>query len=230
MVETPVHKRDYDIFLSHANVDKKTIVNELYKWFKDIANIRVWYDQAILSGGSSLPQSIGRAIPLCRSMVLILSSASVKSRWVSREYSLAAEHQMKFPEFKIIPVLIDDCELPDFLRDSLFIDAREGHLTLKFYRDLLHAIYPFEPSVEFRSTYDIFVSRTWCTKEAKFADEICQEFINSGFRLVGDAMDHPGYKDSKERVDNIVSSCGGLLAVLPYREGEPDNFYTSPYC
>jgi hypothetical protein len=226
----PIHKREYHVFLSHASIDKKAIVNELYGWLTKIANIPVWYDQAILAGGNSLPESIGKAIPNCRSMVLVLSPASVKSSWVQKECSLAEQHRMHYRDFKIIPVLIDDCELPSFLQDSLYIDAKDNQLTTSFYHKLLQALYPFDPSVEFKNTSDIFVSRTWHNSEAKFADRICQEFIQSSFRLVGDAKDHPSYKDSKKRVESIISSCGGLLAILPYREDKPDSHYTSPYC
>lgn len=231
MLSQPVHKREYHIFLSHANLDKKPIVGELYKWLTKISNIPIWYDQAILSGGNSLTESIGKAIPQCRSMVLVLSPASVKSGWVQKEYALAENHRMLHRDFKIIPILIDDCEIPPFLQDSLYIDARDNQLTSGFYRDLLQALYPFDPSVEFRSTSDIFVSRTWHANEAKFADQICRKFMQSGFRLIGDSKDHPSYKDKDdERVENIISSCGGLLALLPYRENESGKSYTSRYC
>lgn len=230
MADEPVHKRKYHAFLSHSSEDKKSFVEDLYKWFKKIASIPVWYDQTVLSGGSIVPDSLGKAIPECRSMILILSSASVKSPWVRKEYSLAEHHKTKYKDFKIIPILIEDCKLPAFLQDALYIDARDKYLTETFYQELLQALYPFDPSVEFRNTSDVFVSRTWRSSEEHFADRVCREFIRAGFRLIGDAKDHPSYTDSKQRVKNIISSCGGLLAILPYREEKADSYYTSPYC
>ncbi|MEM9088239.1 MAG: toll/interleukin-1 receptor domain-containing protein [Cyanobacteria bacterium P01_F01_bin.53] len=231
MVFEPIHKRNYHVFLSHSSADKKTFVDDLYRWFKKVANIPVWYDQAVLSGGSIVPDSLGKAIPECRSMVLILSKSSVKSPWVRKEYSLAEHHRTQFEDFKIIPILIEDCELPPFLQDSIYIDARTNYLTESFYQGILQALYPFDPSVDFRKTSDIFVSRTWRNNdEAILADRACREFIKSGFRLIGDATDHPSYTNSKQRVENIIASCGGFLAILPYRKDNTESSYTSPYC
>lgn len=226
----PVHKRKFHVFLSHASSDKIEIVNELHNWLRNVANIPVWYDQSALSGGNSLPRSIGKAISECRAMILVLSSASMKSPWVQKEYSLAERHRMEYRDFRIIPVLIDNCEIPEFLRDSLYIDVRENKLTSTFYRNLLQAIYPFDPFVELRATSDIYISRTWRYEETVFADHICQKFMQSDFRLIGDSKDHPQYNEGEGRVESIVSSCGGLLAILPYREGSTTSYHTSEFC
>ncbi len=43
--DKPIHERQYDIFLSHASADKKSVVNDLYKWLQETCDLRVWYDQ-----------------------------------------------------------------------------------------------------------------------------------------------------------------------------------------
>lgn len=230
MIYEPVHKRQWHAFLSHSSVDKKAFVHGLNSWFTKIANIPVLYDQDFLSGGSNVPDALAEAIPRCRAMVLVLSEASVKSPWVNMECTLAIEHKSQYKDFKIIPVLIEDCEIPPSIRNLLRIDARNNYLTGSFFKELFQALYPFDPSVQFRNTTDIFVSRTWRNSEADFADRVCQRFIQSGFRLIGDSQDHPSYRDNTARVKNIVSSCGGLLSILPYREDKSDSYHTSPYC
>jgi len=237
MVHEPVHKRKFQVFLSHATTDKETFVSELRTWLAEIAEILVWYDEDNIYAGNNLFELIGKGIPECRSMVLILSSASVKSGWVKREYEFAENHRISHSDFKIIPVLINDCEIPPFLQSSLYLDARNSPLTDDFYKKLLRALYPFDPSVGSRNTRDIFVSRSWHNNQKKFADRICQRFIRfgSGFRLIGDSKDQHNYNSQdgetgKRRVEKIISSCGGLLAILPYRENAPDSHYTSKYC
>ena len=230
MATKPIHQRRYHTFLSHASKDKKAIVDQLYQWLSDVAHIPVWYDRTALSGGSNFTKAISEGIPECRSMIVTLSPASIESGWVEKEFSLAENHSMEYRDFKVIPIMIADCEVPELLSDKTYIDARETQLTSKFYESLLRALYPFDPSVEFRSTRDIFVSRTWRPSEAAFADGVCREFISAGFRLIGDAQDHPSFTDQNERVDNIISSCGGLLAILPCRKDRPNDAYTSKYC
>ncbi|NEQ52784.1 MAG: toll/interleukin-1 receptor domain-containing protein [Leptolyngbya sp. SIO3F4] len=233
----PVHKRVYHIFLSHSSLDKRTVVDPLYKWFDQVARIPVWIDHNSLSPGSSLSRSIEESISICRSMVLVLSHSSIHSDWVKNESELAQQHQKEYKDFKIIPIVIDDCDIPDFLQNLLWIDAREWTsarkneaLELTFYKQLLRALYPFDPAVEYRNSIDIFVSRTWRSSESQFADKVCQNFMRAGFRLIGDSKDHPTFTDSNNRIRNIISSCGGLLAILPFREKEEEHSYTSKYC
>ena len=230
MSEQPIHRRKFHVFLSHASQDKVELVEELYHWLWHVANIPVWYDRTALSGGSSLNDSIEKAVSKCRAMIIVLSSASVNSPWVKDECVLAQSQRRKYKDFKIIPIRVDDCEIPGLLRDSLHIDMRENRFTSSFYQQLVRAIYPFDPSVELRATSDIYISRTWRSEEATFADHICQIFIQSDFRLIGDSKDHPDYREGEERVRNIISSCGGLLSILPYREDSVESFYTSAFC
>lgn len=231
-----VHKRVYHVFLSHSSLDKKTVIAPLYRWFDQIARIPAWIDQNNLSPGSKLVTSIEESIAICRSMILVLSKSSVDSGWVQEEYSTAQIHQKSYKDFKIIPIVIDDCEKPVFLDNLLWLDAREWvskgneQLEFTFYQQLLRALYPFDPAVEYRNSTDIFVSRTWRSSESGFADNVCKTFMKSGFRLIGDSKDHPTFTDSNNRIKNIISSCGGLLAILPFREKEEEHSYTSKYC
>ncbi|MBT9317539.1 toll/interleukin-1 receptor domain-containing protein [Leptothoe spongobia] len=232
----PIHKRVYHVFLSHSSLDKKDVVEPLYKWFDQVARIPVWIDHNSLSPGSRLVTSIEESIAICRSMILVLSRSSVDSGWVKEEYSTAQVHQKNYQDFKIIPIVIDDCEKPVFLNNLLWIDAKEWastkseQLEFAFYKQLLRALYPFDPAVEYRNSTDIFVSRTWRSSESAFADKVCQKFMKSGFRLIGDSKDHQSFTDRDNRIKNIISSCGGLLAILPFRENEEEHSYTSKYC
>lgn len=241
-MDKPIHKRDFDVFISHATQDKPLIVDPLLRWLKDVANIKVWIDSNNLVGGVSLPSAISTAIPKCKAMVIVMSEASVRSNWVEKEINKAIGHQNKYPEFKIIPIRVDDCSIPETLQELLYIDAlsfynqtnheddnHKQHL-FKFYNQLLKALYPYDPRLEFNSTKDIFVSRGWRGSEEALANKVCHLFVKSEYRLVGDSKDHPSYSDSQDRVKDIISSCGGFLSILPHRPDRPNSYYTSPYC
>jgi len=226
MCAQPVHKRDYHTFLSHASKDKNTIVENMFEWLEYTAKIHTWYDRDALSGGANFAMSLADAITDCRSLTLILSEASVASGWVEEEWSIALNHEKEYKEFKIIPVKIDECTVPTALSNRTYIDLPKLKSNIFLYDEILKSLYGDNTT---RANKDIYISRTWRDSEAQFADHICKSFINARFRLIGDAEDQPNYEDTKQRVDDIVSSCGGLLAILPYRGDKSEYGFTSNY-
>jgi hypothetical protein len=227
---SPIHKREYAAFLSHSSKDKALIVDKMYAWFTDIAHIPVWYDKSSLQGGADFASVLAKAIPLCRSIIIVLSQSSVKSGWVEQEFNLALTHQMQFKNFRIIPVVIDDCDIPGFLATRTHIRMSSEGPDAAFYDELVQALYFDDVELQLNRNIDLYVSRTWRASGAAFADAICKGFAAHNLRLIGDAEDQPNFNDSQARVQNIISSCGGLLAVLPYRADASDSGSTSKYC
>ena len=72
MGETPVGKRQFHAFLSHAHVDQDR-ADELVRWLHDIAGVPVWYDQTHLPPGATIAQALPRAIEDSRSLIVLLS-------------------------------------------------------------------------------------------------------------------------------------------------------------
>jgi hypothetical protein len=225
----PIHKREYHAFISHSSRDKTAFVEPLSKWFSEIAGIPVWYDRRSLSAGQSFTSEIADAITRSRSMIVVLSKASVSSPWVKREYEFAIQQQTQYAEFKIIPVVIDDCDIPRPLETFNHIRVQTPELEIEHYDLLLKSLYYDDSDVHFNLVKDIYVSRTWRDSEALIANTICRSFVSAGFRLIGDAEDQPHFQDMDRRVDEIISSCGGLLSILPYRSDKPEDGYTSKY-
>ena len=225
----PVHKRPYEIFLSHSSTDKKTTVNALYYWLNDIANIRVWYDSADLPKGVQFIPALAQSITQCRSMVIVLSKASIESAWVEQEYNYALNHMAHFRDFKIIPIVVDDVDVPGFLQNQNYIMMPDGQITLDFCDQLLGAIYPGNVTLDPSRSQDIYISRTWRAAESEIADAICKELAEANFRLIGDRQDHPSFTNERLRVESIVTSCGGMVAILPYRSNSDTTGYTSEF-
>jgi TIR domain len=55
--------------------------------------------------------------------VIVLSQASVSSRWVEQELNAALTNQIS-GKGVVLPLLLEDCELPMLLRDRLYADFR----------------------------------------------------------------------------------------------------------
>jgi hypothetical protein len=110
------------VFLSHSSADKafvSRLANDL-----QARKVPVWFDRWELKIGDSLTQRIQDGIAESSWLAIVLSKNSVKSEWVKKE--LAAAHAMELHKRSvfILPLVIDDCEIPVFLLDKLYADFR----------------------------------------------------------------------------------------------------------
>ena len=92
MSGTPVGKRRFHAFLSHAHVDKDQ-ADHLFKWLQDVAGMPVWYDAVNMPPGATIAQALPEAIENSRSVILLLSKQSVSRGWVQQEFNAAINHQ-----------------------------------------------------------------------------------------------------------------------------------------
>jgi formylglycine-generating enzyme required for sulfatase activity len=110
------------IFLSH-NKNDKLFVRRLAKDL-EAAGVRVWLDEAELLPGDSLLSAIQIAISEMEYLAVVLSTNSIKSAWVERELNMAMTEEIQGQKVKVVPLLLEDCELPGFLQDKLWVDFR----------------------------------------------------------------------------------------------------------
>lgn len=108
------------IFLSHSSKDKffaRELADRLNK-----VGVRVWIDEAELKVGDSLIQKISYAIDRTDYLAAILSKNSVSSNWVKKELDLAMTKEINGKKVIVLPILIDDCDMPPYLKDKLYAD------------------------------------------------------------------------------------------------------------
>ena len=223
MNELPIHRRKFHTFLSHASADKD-IVNNIKYLLSEVCKIPVWYDADYLPAGAHIATELPEAIVQCRSMIIILSKTAIKRGWVKEEYEYGIEQRTRFKDFHILPVRIDNCEVPGFLKNTRWIDIPNGKLSLETITELLLGLYYTDIETCYGNTKDIYISRTWRENEAPLADHISKILDKTGFRLIGDFMDQPNF-DEENRIKSIISSCGGLVSILPHRgNGKTSDF------
>lgn len=119
-------KEKISVFLSHSSADKN-FVRKLASRLKDY-DIRCWLDEAELNIGDSLTERIGRAIVETDYFIIVLSKASIKSRWVKKELQIALEKEFSGKHTVVVlPLLldIDPSQRPPFLRDKIYADFRD---------------------------------------------------------------------------------------------------------
>lgn len=111
------------IFISYSQQDKD-FVDSLAKNLV-AAKHHVWMDRWELALGDSLTQKIEGALTSADAMLVILSKHSVESQWCKRELSAGLIRELEEKKVVVMPCVIDDCQIPLFLRDKLYADFRK---------------------------------------------------------------------------------------------------------
>jgi hypothetical protein len=126
------------IFLSHSWTDKffaKKLAEKLAEY-----GIEVWIDEAEIRVGESIIQKISDAIKKTDYVAVILSHNSVDSEWVQKELSLAISREIAEEKVKVLPILLEKCSIPEFLKDKLYADFTDREKFDESFSKLLHAI------------------------------------------------------------------------------------------
>jgi len=126
------------VFISHSSQDKN-FVESLAKDFRGLG-INVWYDKWEIAVGDSIVDKIFEGLEASDTLVIVLSQVSVSSRWVKEELSTAVMRRISENNIRILPALIESCDIPTPLKHIRYADFRGNREDGLF--DLLEAIMP----------------------------------------------------------------------------------------
>lgn len=140
MTDAPSHSPS--VFLAHSSQDKP-FARRLASSLSSMG-IRVWIDEAEIRVGESLLPKIGTAIDHCDFLIGLMSTKSVVAPWVQRELEIASTLQLKGKPISVLPVLIDDCEMPTYLVPLHYCDFRQRRKFDQSFEKLLTSILPFD--------------------------------------------------------------------------------------
>ena len=113
------------IFLCHSSLDEP-FVNKLAEDLR-AENLPVWYDKWELEVGDSLHAKISEGIEDSSFLAAVLSKNSIKSDWVARELNSGLVIELEKRDVFVLPIVIDDCRIPLFLRDKVYADFRSSY-------------------------------------------------------------------------------------------------------
>lgn len=77
--------------------------------------IKPWLDAIDILPGESIVSKINDGLMECDYVILFLSKNSVTSNWVQKEWESILWDEVGENKTKIIPVKLDDCEIPKIL-------------------------------------------------------------------------------------------------------------------
>ena len=107
------------VFVSHASEDKDRFVVEFARRLRE-NGVDAWLDQWEMKPGDSLVDKIfEEGLKEARAVIVVLSKVSVQKPWVREELNTSVVNRISRGT-RLIPVVIDDCEVPESLRSTLW--------------------------------------------------------------------------------------------------------------
>jgi uncharacterized protein YjbI with pentapeptide repeats len=119
----------YSCFISHSSADKD-FAHRLHSRLRD-EGLRVWFDEEHMKGGRELHPQIDEAIRFHDKLLLVLSEASMKSKWVATEIRRTRVAEGREGRRKFFPIRLVDYELirmwrlPDSSGEDLAEEVRK---------------------------------------------------------------------------------------------------------
>ncbi len=108
------------MFLSHSSKDKDLVISVALDLNE--RGITTWLDAFDILPGESIISKINQGLENCEFILLFLSKNSIKSSWVMKEWETLLWDEINSNKIRIIPIKLEDCEIPKILQTKKYID------------------------------------------------------------------------------------------------------------
>jgi hypothetical protein len=99
--------KEYDVFLSHANLDKDDYARPLAERL-DSSGITCWLDEREISWGDSITKKVNEGLQKSRFVILLLSENYIDRGWTNAEMQSAVNKQNSQGQKVVLPLFIGD--------------------------------------------------------------------------------------------------------------------------
>jgi hypothetical protein len=124
-----------DVFISHAAEDSEEARKIAYAL--RARGLSTWMDVENIQPGQEWADEIEKVIRTSRVIVPIIGSSTKPRGRISREWSSILEHAWENPDLPILPVILDDVDPPNFLRDRRYIKSGRSGAELEYAADTI---------------------------------------------------------------------------------------------
>jgi hypothetical protein len=108
------------VFISYSHQDKPLAL--AFARGLQAEGLQVWVDENELLPGDSIIEQVSTAVQDVDFFCPLVSEASRDSRWCQKELSLAMTRGLGREGATILPVRVGDVEMPDSIKDLLYVD------------------------------------------------------------------------------------------------------------
>ncbi len=120
--------RAHKVFVSYkrrskAESDAENVAHRLSQ-----QSITVWFDKWEIKAGDSVTGKIGEGFKDCDACLVFLESQYSSSGWCTKEMNTALTKAIK-ENFTVIPILVEDCDMPELLKDLKPVHLKDPSAT-----------------------------------------------------------------------------------------------------
>jgi DNA-directed RNA polymerase subunit RPC12/RpoP len=131
----PIPANKIKVFLSHNSLDKDYAAR--LAGALTLAGANVWFDAWSIRPGDSIPSAINEGLSTFATFALLWSSNAARSGWVANETSAAMMRTIEDKSCRMVPVLLDDEQVPPLLSHVRAVDARNSRTPIDVAREML---------------------------------------------------------------------------------------------
>lgn len=110
------------VFISYSTKDAGFVDKLSVELVKN--RVQVWLDKWEMQPGDSLIDKIQQGLMDSSYLLVVLSQNSVDSEWCKKELNSGLMRELKEKKVVVIPILIDNCEVPLFLQEKVYADFK----------------------------------------------------------------------------------------------------------
>ncbi len=114
-----------DLFISHSSRDKTAATH--LATILNFCAVDVWLDDWELEVGQSLTDEISKAMDESRFIAILITENYNKTVWTKTEYKKALAREQQEKRTVMLPLIVGEAEIPDFLEDKIYIDLRKDY-------------------------------------------------------------------------------------------------------
>jgi hypothetical protein len=113
----------------------------------NFCGIDVWIADWELEVGQSLTDEIAKAMDDSRFIAILITENYNKTVWIKTEYKKALAREQKENRTVMLPLIVGESQIPDFIEDKIYIDFRTEYFSgFTKLVGMIHELTPFRVS------------------------------------------------------------------------------------
>jgi hypothetical protein len=129
--------------------------------------VDVWLDDWELEVGQSLTDEIAKAMDDSRYIAILITENYNKTVWTKTEYKKALSREQKENRTVMLPLIVGEAQIPEFLEDKIYIDLRtEYFLGITKLVGMVHGLSQFRVSKALSVAQPQSVRDVWSVLES----------------------------------------------------------------
>lgn len=116
--------QQYQVFLIYARGDRE-VARQIFQKI-EAEQISIYVNECELQSEDSIAKCLENTISAQDYLLVLVSSNSINSPWFQRELGEILSTDLTLRDITLLPVLVSDCQLPEFLWSHQFLDLRNN--------------------------------------------------------------------------------------------------------